>query len=75
MSRHKTSYVISYHGILCHDMSYVTIIAASLPCKLIVITFRTFVQFERVRAVLKGVAPDEARFYQPIPDQIPHGRQ
>ena len=30
MSRHKTSYVISYHGILCHDMSYVTTIAASL---------------------------------------------
>ena len=29
------------------------------PCKLIVITFRSFVQFERVRAVLKGVAPDE----------------
>ena len=45
------------------------------PCKLIVITFSTFVQFERVRAVLKGVAPDEARFYQPMPDQIPHGRQ
>ena len=30
MSRHKTGYVISYHGILCHDMSYVTTIAASL---------------------------------------------
>ena len=30
MSRHKTCYVISYHGILCHDMSYVTTIAASL---------------------------------------------
>ena len=30
MSRHKTSYVISYHGILCHDMLYVTTIAASL---------------------------------------------
>ena len=30
MSRHKTSYVISYHGILCHDMSYVPTIAASL---------------------------------------------
>ena len=30
MSRHKTGYVISYHGILCHDMSYVTSIAASL---------------------------------------------
>ena len=29
MSRHKTGYVI-YHGILCHDMSYVTTIAASL---------------------------------------------
>ena len=35
------------------------------PCKLIVITFSTFVQFERVRAVLKGVAPDEARLHQP----------
>ena len=46
------------------------------PCKLIVITFSTFVQFERVRAVLKGVpALDEARLYQPMPDQIPHGRQ
>ena len=30
MSRHKTGYVISYHGILCHDMSYVTTIATSL---------------------------------------------
>ena len=30
MSRHKTGYVISYHGILCHDMSYVTTIVASL---------------------------------------------
>ena len=30
MSRHKISYVISYHGILCHGMSYVTTIAASL---------------------------------------------
>ena len=30
MSRHKTGNVISYHGILCHDMSYVTTIAASL---------------------------------------------
>ena len=30
MSRHKTTYVISYRGILCHDMSYVTTIAASL---------------------------------------------
>ena len=45
------------------------------PCKLIVITFSTFVQFERVLAVPNGVAPDEARLYQPMPDQIPHGRQ
>ena len=46
------------------------------PCKLIVITFSTFIQFaERVQAVLKGVAPDEARLYQLMPDQIPHGRQ
>ena len=45
------------------------------PCKLIVITFSTFIQFECVQAVLKGVAPDEARLYQPMPDQIPHGRQ
>ena len=45
------------------------------PCKLIVITFSAFVQFERVRAVLKGVAPDEVRLYQPMPDQILHGRQ
>ena len=45
------------------------------PCKLIVITFSTFVQFERVRTVLKGVVPDEARLYQPMPDQIPHGKQ
>ena len=26
----QPSYVISYRGILCHDMSHVTIIAASL---------------------------------------------
>ena len=45
------------------------------PCKLIVITFSTIVQFERVQAVLKGVAPDEAQLYQPMPDQISHGRQ
>ena len=45
------------------------------PCKLIVITFSTFIQFERVRSVLKGVALDEARLYQPMLDQIPHGRQ
>ena len=45
------------------------------PCKLIVITFNTFVQFERVQAVLEGVAPDEERLYQPMPDQILHGRQ
>ena len=42
------------------------------PCKLIV---SMFVQFERVQAVLKGVAPDEVRLYQPMPDHIPHGRQ
>ena len=30
MSQHKTGYVISYHGILCHDMLYVTTITASL---------------------------------------------
>ena len=30
MSWHKTCYVISYHGILCHDMSYVTTITAIL---------------------------------------------
>ena len=45
------------------------------PYKLIVITFSTFVQFERVQAVLKGVAPDEAQLYRPMPDQILHGRQ
>ena len=44
------------------------------PCNLIVITFGMFIQFERVWAVLKDVAPDEARLYQPMPDQIPHGR-
>ena len=38
MSRHKTCYVISYHGILCHDMSYVTTIAASLIAKLYIYT-------------------------------------
>ena len=38
MSRHKTGYVISYHGILCHDMSYVTTIAASLVGMLVVLT-------------------------------------
>ena len=45
------------------------------PCKLIVIIFSMSVQFEQVQAVLKGVVPDEARHYQPMPDQIPHGRQ
>ena len=30
MSRHKLTYDILCHGILCHDMSYVTTIAASL---------------------------------------------
>ena len=30
MSRHKEAYVISYHGTLCHDISYVTTIVASL---------------------------------------------
>ena len=30
MSRHKEAYVISYHGALCHDMSYVTTSVASL---------------------------------------------
>ena len=30
MSQHKEAYVISYHGALCHDMSYVTTIVASL---------------------------------------------
>ena len=29
MSRHE-AYVISYHGALCHDMSYVITIVASL---------------------------------------------
>ena len=33
------------------------------------------VQFEHVQVVLKGVAPDEARLYQPMPEQIPHGKQ
>jgi len=30
MSRHRKAYVISYHGALCHDMSYITTIVASL---------------------------------------------
>ena len=30
MSRHKEAYVISYHEALCHDMSYVMTIVASL---------------------------------------------
>ena len=37
--------------------------------------FIMFVQFEHVRTVLKGVTPEEAQFYQPIADQIPHGKQ
>ena len=45
------------------------------PCKLIVITFSMFVQFERVPALLKGVTPNEAQLYQSMPDQILHGRQ
>ena len=32
------------------------------------------VQFEHVQVVLKGVAPDEARLYQPMPDQIPYSQ-
>ena len=47
----------------------------SIHLKLIVITFSMFVQFERVRAVLKGVAPDEGRLYKPMPDQIPRAYQ
>ena len=35
MSQHKTGYVISYHGILCHDMSYVMTIVASLAVYLL----------------------------------------
>ena len=34
MSQHTTCYVISYHEILCHDMSYVTTIMASLAISL-----------------------------------------
>ena len=45
------------------------------PCKLVVITFSMFVLFERVRAVQKGVAPDEVQLYDPMPNQILHGRQ
>ena len=30
MSRYRKAYVISYHGALCHNMSYVTTIVASL---------------------------------------------
>ena len=30
MSRHKTGYIISYHGTLCHDVLYVTAIVATL---------------------------------------------
>jgi len=30
MSRHRKAYVISYYGALCHDMSYVMTIVASL---------------------------------------------
>ena len=30
MSRHRKANVISYNGALCHDMSYVTTIVASL---------------------------------------------
>ena len=33
------------------------------------------VEFEHVQVVLKGVAQDEVRLYQSMPDQIPHGRQ
>ena len=35
MLQHKEAYVISYHGVLCHDMSYVTTIVASLMCMLL----------------------------------------
>ena len=43
MSRHKTAYVILYHGILCHDMSYVTTIVASLVCVCVCMYVRVFV--------------------------------
>ena len=46
------------------------------PCKLIVITFSTSVQFERVQAgSAERCGADKAQIYQPMPDQIPHGRQ
>ena len=45
------------------------------PCKLFVTIFSMFIQFKYVRAVLKGVAPNEVQLYQPMLDQIPHGRQ
>ena len=32
MSRHKATYIISYHGILCHDILYVMTIVASPVC-------------------------------------------
>ena len=43
--------------------------------KLVVITLSTFVLFEHVRVVLKGVAPNEVQLYQPMPSQILQGRQ
>ena len=45
MSRHKTGYVISYHGILCHNMSYVTTIAASLSQTILYVVWLPYVQY------------------------------
>ena len=46
------------------------------PCKLIFITFSAFVQFERVQlSSAERCGADEARLYQPMPHQIPHGKQ
>ena len=33
MSHHKTGYVLSHHGILCCDMSFVTTVVVSLMCR------------------------------------------
>ena len=38
MSRHRKAYVISFHGTLCHDMSYITTIVASQLNEVVPIT-------------------------------------
>ena len=48
MSRHKTGYVISYHGILCHEMSYDMTVMASLILTTIAIKINKEMTYEAI---------------------------